>query len=162
MLERTLYISILIGFFILSGVGICFGNPENVQWASWITEKGRWVLLLANLLFLVLAFRQLYIWNISVGESDIYLKRFLGSKKITLREKDLISFTVEIDKDPWWMKNPRTTIVLKLQTTEGKITLNSSDYKSFDKELSNLFSQNQEMHLRCLRQISKLKSKARI
>ncbi|WP_300663817.1 hypothetical protein [Fluviicola sp.] len=40
MLERTLYISILIGFFILSGAGICFGNPEDVKWADWITEQG--------------------------------------------------------------------------------------------------------------------------
>lgn len=162
MLERKLHISILLGFFILSGIGICFGNPEGVKWVDWITEKGRWVLLLANLLFLILAFRQLSIWNIYVGEGEIYLKRFLGAKKITLREKDLISFTVEIDKDPSWMKNPRTTVIVKLQTTQGEKTFNSSDYKSFDKEVAKLFSQNREMHLRCLRQISKLKSKAGI
>lgn len=162
MIERTLYISILFGLFILSGVGICFGNPEDVKWADWITEKGRWVLILANVLFLIFAFRQLYIWNISVGEDEIYLKRFLGSKKIVLREKDLISFTVEVDKDPSWMKRPRTTIIIKLRTTQGEKTFNSSDYRSFDKEIAKLFSHNKEMHMRCLRQISKLKSKAGI
>lgn len=160
MSERKLYISILIGFFILSGIGVYFGNPDGVKWTSWITEKRRWVLLLANLLFLILAFRQAYIWNISVGKGEVYLKRFLGSKKITLREKDLISFIVEMDKDPWWMKNPRTTMILKLQTTKGKVTFNSSDYNSFDNEISKLFSHNGEMHTRYLRQISKLKSKA--
>lgn len=162
MSERTIYISILIGFFILSGIGVYFGNPEDVSWTDWITEKGRWVLLLANLLFLILAFRQLYIWNIFVGEGEIYLKRFLGSKKITLHEKDLISFAVEIDKDSWWMKNPRTTIIIKLRTIHGKATFNSSDYKSFDNEIAKLFSQNKDMHIRCLQQISKLKSKAGI
>lgn len=162
MLERKLYIGILIGFFVLSGIGICFGNPEGVKWADWITEKGRWVLLLANLLFLILAFRQLSVWNISVGKGEIYLKRFLGSKKIVLREKDLISFTVEIDKDASWMKNPRTTIIVKLQTTQGEKTINSSDYRLFDKEIAKLFSHNKEMQLRCLQQISKLKSKAGI
>ncbi len=153
MSERNLYILALIVLFILSGVGIYFGNPNEVAWTDWITEKGRWILILANVLFLVFAFRQLYIWNISVGKNEVCLKRFLGLKKIILREKDFVSFTVEIDKDPSWMKRPRTTIIVKLQTTKEKIAFNSFDYRSFDNELAKLFSLNKDMHLQCLRQI---------
>ncbi|AEA43277.1 hypothetical protein [Fluviicola taffensis] len=159
MFERKLYIAILLGFFILSGIGMCFGNPEEIPWSDWISEKGRWVLILGNLLFLFLAIRQLRIWNISVGENEIYLKRFLGSKKITLLEKELTSFHVELHKDPWWMKGPRTTILITLHTTQGTITLNSSDYSHFDSTLAKLFSKNRQMHMECLRKISTLKSK---
>lgn len=160
MAERSLYITIMIGFFILSGIGGYFGNPEGSVWSDWILEKGRWIILLANLLFLIFAFRQLYIWNIAVGESEIYLKRFLGSKKITLHKKDLISFDVELQKDPSWMKRPRTTLIVTLQTTQGKITFNSYDYQSFERKMAELFSHHKEMRLQCLRQISKLKAKA--
>lgn len=114
------------------------------------------------MLFLVLAFRQLFVWNIQVEEGEIYLNRFLGLKKLILKKNDFISFTVELDKDPWWMKRPRTTIILKLQTTQGKLTFNSSDYKSFDHTLTKLFSQNREMHIQCFRQISRLKAKSDI
>lgn len=159
MFERTIYISILLGFFILSGIGIYFGNPKNVSWINWITGNGRWVIVLANLLFLVLAFRQLVVWNIQVEEHKIYLNRFLGLKKLVLEESDFITFTVELYKDPWWMKRPRTTIIIKLQTTQGKLTFNSSDYISFDNTLTKLFSQNREMRVQCFRQISRLRSK---
>ncbi len=161
MFERTLYIFVLVGFFVLSGIGVWFGNPNGVSWTNWITGNGRWVLLLAHILFLVLALRQLWIWNISVGKNEIYLKRFFGSKKITLQSTDLISFTVELDKDPSWMKNSRTTIIVRLQTTQGKMTFNSSDYKSFDKTLNKLFSQNREMRLQCFKKISQLKERVR-
>ena len=117
-------------------------------------------MLLANLLFLIFAFRQLYIWNITVGENEIYLKRFLGSKKITLHKKDLISFDVELQKDPSWMKRPRTTIIVSLQTTQGKITFNSYDYQSFESKMAELFSHHKEMRLQCLGEISRLKAKA--
>lgn len=162
MFERTIYILILLGFFILSGIGIYFGNPKNVSWINWITENGRWVIVLANLLFLVLAFRQLVVWNIQVEEHQICLNRFLGLKKLVLKKPDFINFTVELDKDPWWIKNPKTTIIVKLQTTKDKLTFNSSDYKSFDNTLTKLFSQNREMHVQCFRQISKLKTKSDI
>lgn len=162
MAERRLYIAVMIGFFILSGIGAYFGNPEGSVWSDWILEKGRWVILFANLLFLIFALRQLYIWNITVGKDQIYLKRFFGSKKITLCEKDLISFQVELQKDSSWMKWPRTTIILTLQTTEGKITFNSSDYQLFENTLAKLFSHNKEMHLQCLQQISRLKAKTGI
>ncbi|WP_430405730.1 hypothetical protein [Fluviicola sp.] len=162
MFERTIYISILLGFFILSGIGIYFGNPKNVLWTDWITEKGRCVIVLANLLFLVLAFRQLFVWNVQVEGREIHLNRFLGLKKIVLEESDFISFTVELDKDPWWMKHPKTTIIVKIQTIQGKTTFNSSDYKSFDNTLTKLFSQNRELRVQCFRQISKLKAKSDI
>lgn len=119
-------------------------------------------MLLANLLFLIFAFRQLYIWNISVGENEIYLKRFLGSKKITLHKKDLISFDIELQKDPSWMRRPRTTLILTLHTTQGKIIFNSYDYQSFESKMAKLFSHNKEMRLQCLQQISRLKAKAGI
>lgn len=162
MFERKIYILIFLGFFILSGIGIYFGNPKNVSWTNWITEKGRWVLILVNLLFLVLAFRQLFVWNIHVEERKVYLNRFLGLKKLVLEESDFITFTVELDKDPWWMKNPKTTIIVKIQTIQGKMTFNSSDYKLFDNTLTKLFSQNREMRVQCFRQISKLKAKSEI
>lgn len=162
MFERAQYIFVLLGFFVLSGIGMCFGNPKGILWSDWITEKGRWVLILGNLLFLFLAIRQLRIWNISVGENEIYLKRFLGSKKIILREKELISFTVELQKDPSWMRHPRTTIIVTLQTTKGELTFSSSDYKSFDSTLNKLFSQNKEMRKQCFREISRLKNNADI
>jgi hypothetical protein len=141
---------------------MCFGNPKGVSWLDWINTNGRWALLLAPLLFLFLALRQLRIWNVSAGENEIYLKRFLGSKKIILQKKDMISFDVELDIDPSWMKNPRNTIVVKLQTTQGEFTFNSSDYKLFDSTLNKLFSQNKEMRTQCFGQISRLKNKAGI
>lgn len=162
MFERIIYILVLFGFFILSGIGVYFGNDHNTPWTEWITEKGRWVLLLANALFLVLAFRQLLVWNIYPGKDQIQLKRFLGLRKIVLRKDDFVSFTVEIDKDAWWMKNPRTTVVIRLQTTKGKVVLNASDYKSFDDVLTQLFSLNNAMRLQCLGQISRLKTRHRI
>lgn len=158
MFERTLYIVVLIGFFILSGIGVYVGNREEIPWSEWITENGRWVLVFANVLFLVLAFRQLSVWNISVEEPAIILKRYLGLKKITLHEKDFTYFTVERYKEPWWMKNSKTTIIVKLHTTEGKVTFNSSDYRSFKRRLTQLFSQNKEMRMKCLAQISRLET----
>jgi hypothetical protein len=160
MTERSIYIAVMMGFFILSGIGGYFGNPAGSVWSDWILEKGRWICLIANLLFLIFAFRQLYIWNITVGESEIHLKRFLGSKKITLHKKDLISFDVELQKDPSWIKRPRTTIIVSLQTTQGKIAFNSYDYQSFESKIAELFSHNKEMRLQCLHQISRLKAKA--
>lgn len=162
MFERAQYIFVLLGFFLLSGIGIFFGNPKGVSWLEWMNTNGRWALFIAPLLFLFLALRQLQIWNISAGENEIYLKRFLGSKKITLHKKDLISFDVELQKDPSWMKRPRTTIILSLQTTQGEITFNSYDYQSFERKMAELFSHHKEMRLQCLQQISRLKDKAGI
>lgn len=162
MFERIQYISILIGFFILSGIGVYFGNDENILWTEWITEKGRWVLILANLLFLFLAIRQMSVWNVYPSHDQILLKRFLGLKKMVLRKQDFTSFAIKMDKDLWWMKNVRTTYVLNLQTTQGKLTFNSSDYKSFDRTLLALFTLNTKMHRECLRQISQSKTKAGI
>ena len=157
MFQRTSYFLVFIGFFILSGIGCYFGNDENTSWTQWILEKGRWMLVLANLAFLFLAMRQLAVWNVSTTADGILLKRLMGWKKGILRKQDFTSFKIQINRDPWWMKHPRTTFVLELQTTRGKWTFNSSDYNSFEQTVSTLFAYNAEMRLECLRQISRLK-----
>lgn len=157
MLERISYLFLFLGFFVLSGIGCYFGNDENTPWPQWISENGRWMILFANGLFLLLAIRQLAVWNIEVTADGVLLKRFLGLKKILLHKPDFISFKVEMHRDFRWMKNPRATIVVKLQTSRGKFTFNASDYKSFEQKILDLFSPNTEMRSKCIGQISRLK-----
>jgi len=49
MAERRIYIAVMIGFFILSGIGGFFGNPKGSVWSEWILEKGRWGMVILEI-----------------------------------------------------------------------------------------------------------------